>query len=491
MNSDPIQTGWQETGSPTGDGVSAPPPADLPPAWLQAATPAARAEVLLGLIKAAAPKAEALFRTLPLGEQTEVVLCAPLDRRLDLLLLPENHASLVQSLPELELHRTVLCAGKWESQEIVEVATENQINFMLDHDCWHGESLDSRKFTDWLQLFLECDESQIFRILTAINADLLALALKKHVKFEKDFMIQDTYYLDPDWVKGANPVVQMFLERLYALDPNLWIRLLGWVRMHSKGTIEADAIEGRESRLRGLGIPSPSLAITVYYPVEFDVKGLVDGWRKSWGETAPVAAPSPDAAPVVRPGGRDYLFLQRVIHHLADKAPPDAHLASRWEAELVEVANKVMVADQVDLGDIKKQREVVDKVRRWISLGLELVALGDVTLGAERLHSQNLELSFRLGSMLYDALGSAVVELSKFEQNSGGRLSGSDLGVAYLSLSEAEPMIPQAGRTGIARHIGTLDDYRQAWELVWELELLAKPARARTAAAATPPAKMD
>lgn len=461
------------------------------PAWTNAVKPVQKAEILLDLVKRSGAEAEALFKTLPLAEQTDVVLSVPPASRLDLLLLPEDAGPLVQSLPELELHKTVLTVGKWEAQEVVEVASENQINFMLDHDCWRGESLDSRKFTDWLQLFLECDESQIFRILTAINADLLAFALKKHVKFEKDFMIEETYFLDPDWVKGSNPVVQQFLERLYALDPNLWVRLLGWVRMHSKGTIEADAVEGRETRLRCKGIPAPSLAITVYYPVDFDVRTPIEAWRAEFEQRQAAAAgmAADGVLPVLRQGGREALFLQRVVQVLAEKAGPDEPFAGRLEAELVDVANKVMVADQVDLGDMQRQKEAVDKVRRWISLGLEMLSGSDPARGAEWLGRQPVDYSFRLGSMLYDALGTAIVDLVKIEQRTGGRLSGSDFGDAYLALSEPEPMLPVTGRQGNGRHLMTLADYRQAWTLVWELEKVGRePVAPAAKTAATPPA---
>ncbi|MFA4945788.1 MAG: DUF6178 family protein [Lentisphaeria bacterium] len=455
--------------------IPEPPPTPIPESWRLAVAPAEKANALLALVKHAGAQAEALFKTLPLEEQQAVVLSAPPDQRLDLLNLPEDATRLVQSLPEMELHRTVMCVGKWEAQEVVEVASQEQLNFMLDHDCWRGEALDGRKFADWLQLFLECDEAQIFRILTAINADLLALALKKHVKFEKDFMIEDQYYLDPDWVKGGNPVVQQFLERLYAFDPNLWIRLLAWVRTNSKGTIEADAIEGREARLKGKGFPAPSLAITVYYPVEFDIKGLLAGWRTA--ATATPATP-PGTAPAVRAGGSqpaDGLFLAKVTRLLADQAAAatTAESAGRWEAELVEVANKVMIADQVDLGDLRQQREAVDKVRRWISLGLEIAATGDPEHGGRLLQERQVEWFFRLAAMLFDALESAIVELTKIEQRGGGVVSGSNLGYAYLALSEPEPLLPQSPQGG-TRHILNASDYRLAWTYVWQLEQAAR-----------------
>ncbi len=429
-----------------------------------------RAMQLVGLSRQATAMAEQYFNALPLDEQKQLVLSISPEHRLDLLNLPVDATALVQSLPELELHRTVQTAGKWEALEVVEVASEDQINFMLDHDCWRGESLDSRKFTDWLQLFLDCDEHQTARILMSINADLLALALKKHVRFEKDFMISDVYYLDPDWVKGSNPVVQMFLERLYSMDPNLWIRLLGWVRLHNKGTIEADAIEGREGRLKGKGYPAPTLAITVYYPVEFDFKPTIAQWRVDFQQPDLFG----DSALPVR-NVREVPFLQRAMRRLAESGVGDEFMAMRWEAELVDVANKVMVADQVDIGDMRKQREAVDKVRRWISIGLEAFSGGGEEAGAELLKQKNCEYFFRVGAMLFDQLGTAAVELAKIEQRTGGRLAASDYAGAYFALTEPEPVVPVNVSSSVRRTINTLTDYRYAWTLAWTLEAIALP----------------
>jgi hypothetical protein len=144
--------------------------------------------------------------------------------------------------------------------------------------------------------------------------------------------------------------------------------------------------------------------------------------------------------------------------------------AARWEAELVDVANKVMIADQVDLGDMRRQRESVDKVRRWISIGLEAAAAADVEAGAVLIKERTLEHFFRLAAMLFDALGSAVVELEKAEQASSGVLISGEFSDAYLALTEPEPQIPEHTRFSSRRHLFTLAEYRFAWQLVWSME---------------------
>jgi len=426
-------------------------------------------EDILSLLKTDTPEVETLLARMSPDEQTEVVLAVPPEDRARLMYLVEDTEAVVRSLPEVDLHRTVQAVGKWETQELVECASPDQINFMLDHDCWAGERLDSRRFCDWLRLFLCCDDdNQALRLFTAISADTLAFALKKHVRFDRDIMIDDVYYCDPAWVTATNAPTREFLERLYALDPNLWIRLLGWIRTHNKPTIEADAVEAHESRMRGKGFPTPTLAITIYYPVNFDVQGLIEGWCRSFTD-GPV---TPNASRLPAFYQRGELFMQRVFERLAQETDFAFQHVARVEASLVEMANKVMIADQVDIGDRRREREALDKVKRWINIGLELVSNGDVELAVRLIKEQGLEHFFRVSAMLFDALGTAVVELTKAEQRSVGRLSYSPLASCYYPLIEPEPHIPSKGGGASGQAIATTAGYRYAWHLVWSFEAM-------------------
>ncbi|NOY81771.1 MAG: hypothetical protein GXP31_12315 [Kiritimatiellaeota bacterium] len=426
------------------------------------------AEELVALAGRDRAEAEHRFACLSTEEKTAVVCAAPAEDRIDLILLAESPEEIVPKLPARELYEAVQHMGKWESQEVVEHVSETQLNFMLDHDCWKGEKLDTRKFTDWLRLLMECDDGQVFRLLTAINVDLLAYYLKRQVRFNHDVMINDDYYCDPGWITARNTVVREFLERLYAMDPNLWVRLLGWVRMHSRGTMEADAVAGRDARLLGRGIPPPTLAISIYYPVPVDISGELERWRRE-------TLDAEDASECLTPAlpRREALLLGRAIRR---EVRFDEFYRVRMESQLLDIANKVIIADNLDIGDLTRRREALDKVRRWTNLGLEFLARDDEELAAGLLREQPLEYFFRLGSMLFDALGTGAVELEKKERRSGGRLARSRWLTTYFSLIQPEPRIPGENGLGSARAIASLLEYRYAWQLVGFLEkALAMP----------------
>jgi len=425
-------------------------------------TPRQQAEDFVALAARDRPEAEGRFALLSTEEKAAVIRAADVEDRIDLVLLAEAPGDVVPQLPARELYESVAYTGKWEAQEVVEHVSEVQLNFMLDHDCWKGEKLDSRKFTDWLRLLLECDDAQVFRLLTAINVDLLAYYLKKQIRFSHDVMINDDYYCDPGWITARNVVVREFSERLYAMDPNLWVRLMGWIRIHSRGTMEADALAGRDARLQSRGIPPPTLAISIYYPVPVEIAESLARWKRE----LPVAGEETEQL-ALTPPQRKALLLARTVQN---EIRHDEFYRVRLESQLLDIANKVIIADNLDIGDLQRRREALDKVRRWANIGLEFLANGDEDLAARLMREQHLEYFFRLGSMLFDALGTGAVELEKQERHSGGRLARSQWFRMYFALIQPEPRIPGDNGVGSARAIASLVEYRYAWQLVGFLE---------------------
>lgn len=427
------------------------------------------------ILTAPPAEAERLFAQYSVDEQRDMVLACGPEERLKLLYLPHDSTELVRALPPQEFFRTVRDV-KWEAQEVVEVASEEQINFVLDRACWEGERLDSRTFNDWLRLFLACSDIHAERIIRTISVDLLALILKKHVRFSGDIIIDDvSYHCDPDMVRGSNVVVRAFLARLYALDPDFWVRLMYWTRIHSRATLMADAIAAREFRLSGRGFPSAFSALAIYDPVEFDIAAILAPWYDRFRE-----APRGGAG-VIR-SERQPLFLWRLAERLADLGTGEA-AAKRFENQVVELSNKVMVADRLDENDPDARRRAMDKARRWTNLGLEAAAAGDLDSAMIMLKGKTLESFFRIAAMLFEALGNAVIAAEKADRGAGGRgIRRSPLAPAFAALRRPEPALVDGDHA--VRQIASLSEYHQAWTVIWNLARMAEAERGSGSAGA-------
>jgi hypothetical protein len=68
--------------------------------------------------------------------------------------------------------------------------------------------------------------------------------------------------------------------------------------------------------------------------------------------------------------------------------------------ELVALANKVAVADRMDLADAASTPTAIEKAARWVSCGIEHVAAANALGAAEVLRRLPMERLFRVGASL-------------------------------------------------------------------------------------------
>lgn len=434
---------------------------DLPAA--RAGSLRRRSRHLLDLARRDRPAAEEEFARLTAEEQREIALATPAGSRMDLLLLSEDCTDLVQSLPEADFYRTVRAAGMWDAQEIVEVASQDQIAFLLDHECWRGERFRSRKFINWLRLFLECGDREAERILQLLSADLLVFALKRYVRFVGDIIVAGRYHCTPDRVRTSNPTVQEFLLRLYDIDADYFVRLMAWVSTLEGNTAQADAIAAREGRLVEQGFPHLSQSQVVYEPVELDAVDRLAP-RPEDVETA--------HAVLVSERRRTLFFIRALESGIRRGRFPDS-FSSRFQHEVILLANKVMVADQVDLADETVQRRVLDRVRRWVNIGIEALSGCDEERGIEVIARHELEFAFRVTHTLMTEIATEVAETEAVLPE---RLLRPLLGERYLAawdgLHGDEPALPKPREPhgdGAHRPIGTLAEIRAALALAREI----------------------
>ncbi len=421
-----------------------------------------RGRELLRLAKRDRSAAEEAFASLDREEQRNLVLAAAPSSRADLLFLSEDCTELVQSLPETEFYRTVRAEGMWEAIEIVEAATAEQIAFLLDQECWKGERFRPRKFLGWLRLFLECGQDEAERLLRILSVDLLVYGLKRYVRFAGDLVIAGRYHCTPEQVRTNNPTVREFIERLYDIDEEYFVRLMAWVSTLSDSTSEADALAAREGRLVEQGFPHMSQSQAVYEPV--DLSELPEAERAAGPEDV-----GESRAILVSERSRALFFL-RVIDRGIRSGRFGEAFASRIRHEVILLANKVMVADQVDLADEGAQRRVLDRVRRWVNIGFEALVAGDEARGVELLGELNLEYAFRVTHTLMTRLS---VEIADVEMRLPERLLEPLLSeryaAAWKALHAEEPALPPLKGREHPREIGTLAEYRAALSLVREI----------------------
>jgi hypothetical protein len=140
---------------------------------------------LLELARNNRRQAEEEFARLDAGDALALVRSFEAKDRLELIYLAEDCTELVRSLRPEELYLTVKAVGHWDALEAIETASEDQINFLLDHECWKKDRIDFSAVVDWIQLFLDCSDDQCARIIRGLHPEFVIAAVKGHVRLNK------------------------------------------------------------------------------------------------------------------------------------------------------------------------------------------------------------------------------------------------------------------------------------------------------------------
>lgn len=97
-------------------------------------------------------------------------------------------AAVVPQLAPETLHRLIRHRGIEDSGALVASATPEQLTAVFDLDLWQAlrpgldEQLDARRFGEWIEALAAYDAEQAARVLAAIDANLVAAGLSRHVR---------------------------------------------------------------------------------------------------------------------------------------------------------------------------------------------------------------------------------------------------------------------------------------------------------------------
>lgn len=362
-----------------------------------------RAQGLLRLARSDLAAAEGQFQRLSFEAQKEIVFSARGEERRELILLARDATPLVQALPSLDLFLTLKGLGGDFSIALLESASAEQIADILDLDCWHRDRLSLAKVLEWFELLLECGEEKVLEILRELDKDLLVSVLKRFTRLDEtkaekidfggwevsaaDLRLYGRYFVSPDKISCSNPIIHRFIWLLYDLGWDFYIEMMELVLKGPDHVVIDDARAARTDRLKIKGFPSYEEARAIYEPKK-PPKPQAEEARDAQAQVAGYITQTIDVY-------RGDSFLARVLKsasgHLA------THQLDRIQREIVDLANKVLVADEVDLSHPEEVSSSLSKARDFINIGLEVMAGGDRLLGEEILKKEPIIRTFEAG----------------------------------------------------------------------------------------------
>jgi hypothetical protein len=358
---------------------------------------------LLKLAREDEAAAERAVAALSLEAQTNLVCEAPPSHRHKLLALAPEPAAVIPLIPVAELCFTVKALGLWDASWILEHATSEQIVACFDLDAWSDLTPDREALETWLAALAEAGEEPLLRAVQSLDPELIVLYLRDRIDvhlISKDQSLEvpegaqtleGQFYVVPKKAGDDVATVLRLLDALFRNDYWLYFRMLQGVSWELESELEEWALRWRTGRMEDLGFPPWDEAMRIYgylrpgerSRIPQDIHPLdVREWHLPvWMPELPVAAES-----------RYSLF------RAAAELEADERRAFFYS--FVAIANKVAVADALDLGDSETLQGAIDKAASRASRGLEHLALENGLQLPDVLRRVTLERLFRVGTSL-------------------------------------------------------------------------------------------
>jgi hypothetical protein len=414
-------------------------------------------------------------------ELAELALRLPAAARLELMLHAPKPMRLVRALPDSELYLTVRELGPADALPLLSLASAEQLEHLLDLECWRRDRFDAKRAGAWVALLLEGGEPVARRLLRLADDALLALLFQRWagarpVELEDDIELHtlsqpesgdERGLASPDGAWRFSPVIpehapaiQQVARMLFLEQPERYQRVLWSAAYELPAELEEQALHWRSSRLEEHGFPPWEEALGVYAP---------PGGVRSH----PLPLPPDDEEALAAPRLPLRLLPSRERLPAAIESLEPAQ-QDRTLAELIAVANRLIVADRIDPGDPSSHRESLLTAAGYVSIALEGRGAQQVDEVRRLLEEIPLIELFREGHARAVELASRVRRLAGSGWAATGpgafALLDSPLGERLRALQGPRPLYVEIGADGPGtsrpfRSLHEIEETRAAVEL--------------------------
>jgi hypothetical protein len=395
-------------------------------------------------------------------------------RRIDALLSSDDAAGAVAALSPNEIFELVHEVGFQDAQDLIELATPTQIRGCFDLDGWTKDQLDVAPLKPWLEALVETGFEKLGQVWGALDTELRALILQRQTKIfdvtleeappeESEAPILATpdrfFLLELHGDDDTQRLVQQVIEDLYRADPDLARHTIMSARSEPPAELEETSYRWRSGRLADLGYVDFYEALDLFRPLAADQVQIGEG---SHDRTIGDEAPRMTIAVAQEVIGRN--FLARAMARIED--PEEA---ARLDGALMVLVNRVLAAGRAKPGQEEVVRRGALYAMATVSLGLEVVARGDLARAEQALGSVGLARLFRVGYTVTHKLARLAQALAPRSLT-----SGSPARELVAGLCTPRPLFARAAdeppHTGV-RPFESQADLRRAGEILTGLTL--------------------
>ncbi|MCU0645874.1 MAG: DUF6178 family protein [bacterium] len=344
------------------------------------------------------------FNALTLQQQLEMVLGSSGRERVELMYLSDRFKSLVGAMPAPEILFTFEEVGMDVALPIIAATNHDQFTFLTDMLCWQKEEVSPEAIIEWLAILVECGEEKVQQWLAKVEPEWFILILKNLVTIYKcdeegeppdipdaDYLytIDGMYYfdfLDSHAIDPLQTILSIFRDE----DPDGFRGIMEAAIWTDIRETELYAAHFRQSRLSEWGFPELDEAMSIYqYFNPAERKTVVQELENGLSEWTDLSEASSYPIKLNEQQG----FLAACI-----KLVDDGKRMARFSQELVLLANKVQVADEMaKIGALENIRLASKKAMGYVTLGLAGLSNVDPLKASELIGRVHTERLFQVG----------------------------------------------------------------------------------------------
>ena len=341
-------------------------------------TTSAAIQRILDLASKERAAATQAIRGMTLDQQVALVCDTPLSRRAAILELLPAPEAVIPLIPEAELCFTVKMIGIEDAAWLLEYATPEQVVACVDLDGWRGTAADRAAIDRWLDTLAMTTDGAFLRSIRALDPELVVLFLKHRIRcFQKPdddegwqppeggLTVEGQFYFVA--VREGDDLESLvaMLRALFVADYWVYFRMMQGI-IHELDIVNEEwALRWRTGRLEDLGFPPWDRAMDIYHFI-----------RREDRTAIPEEATSLDVGEWHLPVWMPSLPASADHQHLLFRALAQFDEFERRSAlyAFIALANKVAVADRMELSDAESTPIAIDKTADFASVGLEFLS---------------------------------------------------------------------------------------------------------------------
>jgi hypothetical protein len=333
----------------------------------------------------------------------------------------------IRSLSPLESYYTMKALGPHDAIPYLAVIEEEQITSLFDLEVWGRDRLEIPDLMIWFDAFREAGLDRLQ--LAARNLDSETLALLFNRRLLIALVTEDDVEDPPDWVQNPSPditpvvmtpdnrfyiaarsvdesneleggdqaldeedrkaIIQLVDDLYRDVDFEFVSSVLRLAESGLSSCFEEESFRFRNARLEDLGFPPFARAIEIFSIVDIDqvLNSSLSAERNSGNMRLP-------ALHVESVSDGYFVELMLTIE--------DPVLVRTVEAELVPLANAMLVAERIEINNLEAVRECLNLARHYLELALTYNNDGTQRFleSTRRLANHDLKTLFRVGYTL-------------------------------------------------------------------------------------------